>query len=50
MQYLKEVKGYKVWCGAAHECVISRYAVFHAKIIIRPHIAIFYTNLTNKGK
>ena len=32
--YTEGVKGYKVWCGATHKCIISRDVTFHEEVML----------------
>lgn len=32
--YLDKVKGYKIWCGEAHKCLINRDVRFYKAAII----------------
>lgn len=50
MGYPEGVKWYKVWCGAAHKCVVSRDIVFHEEAIIKPDIVTYGTNLSNEDQ
>ena len=32
--YTEGVKGYKVWCGATHKCIINRDVTFHKRVML----------------
>ena len=32
--YPEGVKGYKVWCGATHKCIISKDVTFHEEAML----------------
>ncbi|KAH9697779.1 Integrase catalytic domain-containing protein [Citrus sinensis] len=40
--YPEGVKGYKVWCGATHKCIISRDVTFHEEAMLEDKDSIVF--------